>query len=91
MAGDFDYSTLDQAIAKHLEGGPSQFTRMFADSRVKVASRDLAAQHKAVLASRGQKRGEKEDWRFLDSRLQALRKKGVIQYVRAVGWTLTTT
>lgn len=35
---------------------------------------------------RRQARGPKPTWRFIDSRLQSLRKKGVLAYDRATGW-----
>lgn len=88
MIAKFDYTDLDAAIVAHLTNRAAQFTYLFADSRVKLACQTLVKQNEAT--NQGARKGQsKEDWRFLDTRLQALRKKGVISFSRTSGWSLT--
>ena len=88
MIAKLDCTDLDAAIVAHLTNRAAQFNYLYADSRVTLACQVLAQQHKA--ANPGlPKWNAKDPWRFLDTRLQALRKKGVISFSRTSGWSLT--
>jgi len=65
-----DYTKLDAAIVAAISSGQSQFSRFACQDDVKTESCALAVQH-------GDPR-VKPAWRFVDARVQALRKAGKI-------------
>lgn len=80
-----DYTKLDAAILGHIKSiGPVSFTRMQVGSVREEAEKLSAA--RAPFSTH-----YKPAWRFIDGRLQALRKAGKIRYQRKPeGWSLTT-
>lgn len=79
-----DYTELDDAIVDAVQRGVGSFTHLSGVHAVRNAAKTLA------MASPKDRRGEHRPvWRFVDSRLQALRKKGVITYSRSAGWSVT--
>lgn len=68
------YKALDQMILNKIGGHPTQFHKIYArdvhDESLKIAEED----------------GKSYPFRFVDRRLQALRKSGLITYVKAKGW-----
>lgn len=81
-----DYTALDSAIKAALAIGPKKFRELETKPSIKQQSIKLAAAHNAGITS---KYDQKDAWRFVDSRLQALRKKGDICFVdQARGWCL---
>lgn len=81
-----DYAALDKAILKSIENSPSHRFGGAFGSQVQEETSRLAA---AELAADPGKRYPKPAFRFLDSRLQALRKAGHIEYSSKAGWCLT--
>lgn len=69
------YVKLDIAIMSKLSETPSPFSRLL--------SGDVGAERIDIARDEGDK---KEPFRILDRRLQALRKLGVIAYVKGKGW-----
>lgn len=80
-----DYTALDAAIKEALKSGPKTFRNIESYPKVKEEAAKLAAVHNS-----GYSIYEKVDaWRFVDSRLQALRKSGAIIHIdQAGGWAL---
>lgn len=72
-----DYSKLDAAILDRIAMGPMNFTKLQGGD-----VRDISE----VLAKSDKNR--KPSFRFVDSRLQALRKAGKIKYNTKQGWML---
>ena len=86
-----DYTALDAAIVSKIGrvGGTSalQFHAIFCDPDVGRACKALAAEHNGDHQSNDI--GYKDDWRFLDSRLQALKRAGRIRFSGpSKGWLL---
>lgn len=68
------YIDLDNLILKAIGGGQRTFNRLLTPAiRQAAAAADSQA----------------EDWRVVDLRLQALRKRGEIEYIRATGWSVS--
>ncbi|HEY1129162.1 MAG TPA: hypothetical protein VGF12_07145 [Roseateles sp.] len=86
MATKYDYTKLDAAILKSLnESNPVLFTGLY-QGKVRAAAEALEDQARGHTKS---KRDEKPSWRFVDGRLQALRKAGKVKYQRKPeGWVL---
>lgn len=81
-----DYTALDSAIKAALATGPKKFRELETTPSIKQQSIKLAAAHNAGITS---KYDQKDAWRFVDSRLQALRKKREIEFGgAAIGWSL---
>lgn len=72
------YATLDAAILKAVASGKHQFNDIQAAEPVWKSIIPLCTLHPT-----------KPAMRFVDSRLQALRKSGELRYDRVGGWTLT--
>ena len=72
-----DYSKLDAAILARIAMGPTNFTKLQGGD-VRDISEALAKSDKSW----------KPPFRFVDSRLQALRKAGKIKYNTKQGWML---
>lgn len=70
-----NYSKLDAAILEQIAARPTTFTE-FCGGHVRAAADALVLD-----------RTKKPAWRFIDSRLQALRKAGRIKYARGA-WSL---
>ncbi|MFA7557199.1 MAG: hypothetical protein WCZ20_05300 [Hydrogenophaga sp.] len=68
------YAEIDDLILKAIGAGRNTFCALLSGPAVRQAA--AAADSQA------------EDWRVVDRRLQALRKKGAITYIRAAGWSL---
>ena len=81
-----DYTKLDAAIlARIAELGCATFTRLQSGD-VQMISEEAAAEHNKTVALKWKL---KPGWRFIDARLQALRKAGRIRYQRQPeGWVL---
>lgn len=83
MPATYDYSELDDALVAAIASGISTFSDLSFKQQVKNAARSLEQ------ASPRDRRGEcKPAWRFIDGRLQALRKRGVLRHDRTHGWNL---
>ena len=81
-----DYTALDGAIKEALATGPKKFRELENAPEIKRQAIKLAAAHNANVKYL---RDQKPAWRFVDTRLQAIRKKGEIKFCRnAVGWSL---
>lgn len=80
MSKKHDYTKLDAAILDALKERPHAFSELLGVESVKNEARRLENEPQSF---------GKPDWRFLDSRLQALRKAGKICYSRkSEGWVL---
>lgn len=79
-----DYTALDSAIIAALQVSRMRFPELIGLSQIRQAVDKLAAELKA-----NDPGSYKDDWRFLDTRLQTLRKAGKIRYVKVPsGWEL---
>lgn len=76
-----DYTNLDAAIVAAIADGHIQFAQF-------AYQGDVRAQSHALEVQRGNPR-VKPAWRFVDARLQALRKKGRIRHERG-DWVLVS-
>lgn len=86
MKSKYDYTALDAAILAAMGANPVLFTAMLAPGKVRSAAEALENEARGRTASKGD---EKPAWRFIDTRLQALRKAGRIRYQRKPeGWVL---
>lgn len=82
-----DYTKLDAAILAALRARPMVFHVLCGFSGVKNEAKALEAAHNAGLAHGSWCR--KDAFRFIDSRLQALRKAGKIVHAsQKTGWAL---
>lgn len=82
-----DYTALDSAIKAALATGPKKFRELENAPEIKRQAIKLAAAHNASLDGNGG--WPKEAWRFVDTRLQALKKKDEVEFGGgAVGWSL---
>lgn len=70
-----DYSALDAAILAHVSQKPANFTELQSGAVQKAADALVTGSYKPA-------------WRFIDSRLQALRKAGKIVYSGKTGWSI---
>lgn len=76
------YAKLDTLILASLRKFPT-FTELFSLPEIKAETERLVSVERA--RPNGNK--SKDEWRFLDSRLQALRKSGEIEYQKVpAGW-----
>lgn len=73
-----DYTALDAAILARIKQKPANFTELQSGD-VQKAAEALAP---------GLTRWSKPAWRFIDARLQALRKAGKITYSGKTGWSI---
>lgn len=74
-----DYSKLDAAIVQAIGSGNLSFSELLRSPGVKTTAGALEVAY-------GNPR-VKPSWRFVDARLQALRKKGAIRYAgQQLGW-----
>lgn len=81
-----DYTILDAAIISALEAGDKKFNSIFLFHGVSEEARRLTAMHNEGRPARF----HKDDFRFVDSRLQALRRAGKIFFIDAKrGWAIT--
>lgn len=81
-----NYTALDGAIMEALRSGPKVFRSIESYPKARTAAAQLAAEHDSGLYGDGRK---KDAWRFIDTRLQALRKKDQIEFIdQARGWAL---
>lgn len=81
-----DYTALDRAIKTVLKTGDKKFRELVAHPEINQQSVRLATDHNAGITS---KYDQKDEWRFVDQRLQWMRKKGVVEYGgRTVGWII---
>ncbi|ASV55606.1 hypothetical protein LJPFL01_2243 [Lelliottia jeotgali] len=71
------YETLDRLILNKIGGHPTPFHRIFA--------RDVEVESKRI----AEEDGSGYPFRFVDRRLQAMRKRGVIRNVTGKGWVRT--
>lgn len=80
-----DYTKLDAAILAALRARPMVFHELSGVSGVKTESKALEVVH-----NDGKTHWDRKDaWRFIDSRLQSLRKAGKIRHVsQKIGWKL---
>lgn len=81
-----DYTKLDAAILAALKDAPLTFTAMQGNAEVRKEVGLIEAKHNEGLLRRDS--AYKPGWRFLDSRLQALRKAGKVGFDTKQGWTL---
>lgn len=80
MSKKHDYTKLDAAILDALKERPHVFHELLLVESVQDEARRLENEPQSF---------GKPDWRFLDSRLQAMRRAGKICYSRKQeGWTL---
>ncbi|AXF52880.1 MAG: hypothetical protein [Bacteriophage sp.] len=80
-----NYTALDSAILEALRNGAKTFRSIESYPKVRQGSADIAGTHNWGLPMSKRK----DAWRFVDSRLQALRKKGQIEFIdQARGWAL---
>lgn len=70
-----DYTALDAAILARITQKPVNFTQLQSGAVQKAADAFVTG-------------GYKPAWRFIDSRLQALRKAGKIVYSGKTGWSI---
>lgn len=77
-----DYAALDAAIVARLKDGPKMFTPLYGGDVRKEADALEASQEKVF------GRFPKPAYRFVDTRVQALRKKEVIVFNSKTGWSL---
>lgn len=81
-----DYTKLDAAILARIAEGCVSFTQLQAGEVIKLANAHSEADDEPCTS----KLRLKPSWRFIDARLQALRKAGLITYQRKPeGWVLT--
>lgn len=80
-----DYTAIDSAIKEALKSGPKTFRNIESFPKVKAEASRLERVNNEGLTVY-----EKKDaWRFIDTRLQALRKKGDISHIdQSTGWAL---
>lgn len=80
-----DYTALDSAIQEALTNGAKTFRNIESYPKAKEAAEKIALAH-----NYGMDRWQRKDaWRFIDTRLQALRKKGHIVFIdQRRGWAL---
>lgn len=86
MQAKHDYTELDAEIIKSLGNGPIHFRQMLAIKSLVWEARTLEADEKARNPGRW---NTKEAFRFIDGRLQALRRAGRITHTTAKGWELS--
>lgn len=78
-----DYSALDAALLSRIKGGIVSFTAI-QSGEVRDIAEELARAHPNYKT-----RYPTPGWRFIDRRLQVLRKAGLIRYQRKPeGWVL---
>lgn len=77
-----DYTELDAALLARIRQKPATFTEL-QSREIQAIADAFAADH----PSRGT-RNEKPAWRYIDTRLQALRKAGKIVYSGKTGWSV---
>ena len=70
-----DYTELDAAILSRIAQKPVNFTQLQSGAVQKAADALVTGSYKPA-------------WRFIDSRLQALRKAGKIVYSGKTGWSI---
>ena len=70
-----DYTALDAAILARVAHKPANFTELQSGTVQKAAEVLVTGSYKPA-------------WRFIDSRLQALRKAGKIVYSGKTGWSI---
>lgn len=70
-----DYSALDAAILARIAQKPANFTELQSGTVQKAADAFVIGSYKPA-------------WRFIDARLQALRKAGKIVYSGKTGWSI---
>ena len=70
-----DYTELDAAILSRIAQKPANFTELQSGAVQKVADAFVTGSCKPA-------------WRFIDARLQALRKAGKIVYSGKTGWSI---
>lgn len=83
MKPQHDYTNLDDSICACLKSGPKTFTQL--------QFCDVQKEAKKIENEDKNKRGtwsETSAYRFIDRRLQALRKAGKITYSTKSGWSL---
>ena len=68
-----DYTELDAAILSRIAQKPANFTQLQSGAVQKAADAFVTGSYKPA-------------WRFIDARLQALRKAGKIVYSGKTGW-----
>ena len=73
-ATPFDYQDFDAKLLQRLSGGPMKFY--------------LLSSHLEPLAKAFCSKPEDELFRVTDRRLQALRKKNLVTFIRGQGWSL---
>ncbi|WP_156136057.1 hypothetical protein [Delftia sp. ZNC0008] len=79
-----NYAKLDNLILSLLRKYPT-FAELFAQPEIRAETERLVS----VEHARPGGNKSKDEWRFLDSRLQALRKSGEIEYQKVPsGWLL---
>lgn len=76
-----NYETLDAVIIAAIQAGINSFSALESDSQI----RREAEKHASVSASHRSRFGT-PPYRFVDRRLQALRKKRIIHFTRLDGW-----
>lgn len=80
-----NYTALDSAILEALKSGAKTFRSIESYPKVRTEANSLESVNNAGLTIYERK----DAWRFIDSRLQALRKKGQIEFIdQARGWAL---
>ena len=72
-----DYTTLDALILRRCAAGPVTFNVLRFNDEIEEAAYDVATPDRF---------GDRDGWRVVDRRLQALRKAGLLTYSRADGW-----
>lgn len=72
-----NYADLDEQIVAYVMDGRNEFWKVYEPLRKQADA--LATPNR---------RGEREGWRVIDRRLQALRKAGKLAYDRKAGWSL---
>lgn len=70
-----DYTELDAAILSRIAQKPANFTQLQSGAVQKAADAFVTGSSKPA-------------WRFIDARLQALRKAGKIVYSGKTGWSI---
>lgn len=78
-----DYTALDAAILNSLSERAKTFVAINAGALVKLESQKLEKTFGKGLSS------DKPSWRYVDARLQSMRKSGKIEFLNAKeGWVL---
>lgn len=74
-----DYTIFDKALTECIRRGATQFYELNSGPLLK----------QAMALAKPDRRGDRDGWRVIDRRLQALRKAGKLTYDRKAGWRVS--